>query len=560
VSKFTDQVFNVAPTFGKGLITGEPHAAMRRSWADIHLIAQRIAGSLAKAGVVHGTRVAILVGDPADIAPLVQAIWLRAGTVIILHQPTARADRAMWVGDTAAVLEMIGARIVVVGEPFAPVMMPILRERGLCVLNVKSLGNAQAIEEIGSLEEDIALLQLTSGSTGVPKAVAVTHANLKAHCAAATSEVELSPSRDVMINWLPLFHDMGFVGFMISSMWAGVEAVCVTPSDFLKQPLLWPMLITKYRGTFTAGPNFAYSLLSRRLAQAPDGEFDLSTLRVALNGAEPVDIDTISEFLDAGRRFGLQETALTAGYGMAEATAAVSFTRLREPIAVDTVDMQDLELKKLASPAAGNGSRALVRLGPPLYGTEVRVVDEALRALPARSVGEIEIRGESVAQKYVTTVGECPALGVDGWLATGDLGYLTETNEVVVCGRKKDMIIVSGRNISPTDIERVATRVDGIRPGNAVAVRLSSPGRREEFAVAVETHAYDDPAEAARIRREVSNLVYDEIGVGPRVVVVTRRGTLPKTPSGKLRRSEALALVERELDVLTEPRASSAQR
>ena len=548
MSTFTEEMFTAALTLGKGLVTGEPHAPVRHTWAEVHRTASRMAGSLARAGVRPGDPVAILAGEPVDIAPLVQAVWMRGGSATMLHQPTPRADLVVWLQDTLTVLAMIGADTVLVGEPFGPAAA-VLMENGISVHPVEALSDGSPVEPFNSAEEDIALLQLTSGSTGIPKAVAISHRNLHQtiHAMAEAAEV-VDPATEVMVNWLPLFHDMGLIGFLVAPMAVGVESVCITPTEFLKSPLLWPALITKYGGTMTAAPNFAYTVLARRLNHAADDAYDLSSLRFVLNGAEPVDYTTITTFLESARRFGLKETALIAAYGMAEATLAVSFTNPGDTISVDTVDTLAVETAARAWPSKGTDTCSFVKLGFPLPGIELRVVDEAGSTLPHRRIGEFAIRGAAVTRSYVAPGGSRPALDANGWLATGDLGYRTETGEIVVCGRKKDMIIVAGRNIFPTDIERAAGRVDGVRPGNAVAVRLTSPARRESFAVAVESHEHNNSREKRRIMNEVSRAVYTEVGVSPGLVAVVGPGTLPKTPSGKLRRSATYSIVEAALE------------
>jgi fatty-acyl-CoA synthase len=542
-------MFTAAPVLGKGIVTGEPHAPVRHTWAEVHCTASRMAGSLAKAGVGPGDSVAILAGEPVDIAPLIQAVWMRGGSVTMLHQPTPRTDLAIWVQNTLTVLAMIGAHTVLVGAPFGPAAA-VLIENGISVHAVEALSDGNPIEPYDSAEEDIALLQLTSGSTGLPKAVAISHRNLEQTIRTMAAAANVDPTTDVMVTWLPLFHDMGMIGFLVAPMQIGIEAVCVTPTEFLTSPLLWPALITKYRGTMTAAPNFAYTVLARRLHHAADDAYDLSSLRFVLNGAEPIDTTTITTFLKSAGRFGLKETALIAAYGMAEATLAVSFTYPGDSITIDTVDTHAIETAAWARPSRGKNTRSFVKLGVPLPGIEFRVVDENGSALQHRQIGEFAIRGVAVTRSYFTLDGSQNALDADGWLATGDLGYRTETGEIVVCGRKKDMIIVAGRNICPTDIERAAGRVDGVRPGNAVAVRLTSPEQRENFAVAVESHAHNNSREKRRIMNEVSKAVFAEIGVSPRLVAVTGPGTLPKTPSGKLRRSATYSIIEAELEEL----------
>lgn len=546
MSRFTQQVFVSAPASGHGLVTGEPQQPLRRSWQQIHEIARRMAGSLASAGVKPGDTVGVLVGEPASIAPVIQAIWMRGASVTMLHQPGPRSDLAAWAEDSFAVLEMIGAQVVVVGDAFARTT-PLFGAQGTTVLAAETLAEGAALAPVDCGEDDIAFLQLTSGSTGLPKAVAISHRNLYENAAAMVSASRLDPRSDVLVSWLPLYHDMGMIGFMVLPMQVGAEAVCAAPADFLRSPRLWPALISKYRGTMTAGPNFAYALLARYLRAAPDGAFDLSSLRFVLSGAEPIDHATVAAVIEAGARFGLDGKAFVAAYGMAEATLAISFSETGAGMQFDAVDQAAIELKSHATPRSDAGARHLARLGKPLPGIEIMVGDGADAGTQARVVGELKIRGDAVARYYLTQNGRQSLSGDDGWFSTGDMGYLTETGEVVVCGRLKDMIIVAGRNIFPTDIERAACRVDGVRPGNAIAVALAAAGIREEFAVVVEAADSADLESSARIKNEVSDAVYAAFGVSPRLVSVVPPRTLPKTPSGKPRRSATISIVETEL-------------
>jgi fatty-acyl-CoA synthase len=308
--------------------------------------------------------------------------------------------------------------------------------------------------------------------------------------------------------------------------------------------LLWAKLIDKYRGTMTAAPNFAYNLFAQRLRrQATPGQFDLSSLRWALSGAEQVEPADVEDLCEAGAPFGLKPEAIVPAYGMAETTVAVSFSDCGGGMLVDEVDADLMAVLRRAVPARRGRTRRLVCLGRPLQGMQVRIVDDDGGLLPARGVGVIEVRGEPVTPGYTTLAGFLPAQDQQGWYDTGDLGYLTEAGIIVVCGRVKDVIIMAGRNIYPTDIERAASRVVGVRPGCAVAVRLEPGQSRETFAVAVESKAWGEPAQVRRIEREVAHEVFAEVDVRPRNVAVLQPGMIPKTPSGKLRRAHALALV-----------------
>ncbi len=543
MSRFTDKMYYNARTSQRGMVTGEPHEPVRHTWGEVHERARRIAGGLAAAGIGLGDKIGVLAGYPVEIAPTVQGIWMRGGSLTMLHQPTPRTDLAVWAEDTMNVIGMIEAKAVVVSEPFL-VAVPVLEEKGLQVLKVGDLLAAEPIDPVETGEDDLALMQLTSGSTGSPKAVQITHRNIYSNAEAMFIGAEYDVDKDVMVSWLPCFHDMGMVGFLTIPMYFGAELVKVTPMDFLRDTLLWAKLIDKYKGTMTAAPNFAYALFAKRLRrQAKPGEYDLSTLRFALSGAEPVDPADVEDLIDAGKPFGLKASAILPAYGMAETCLAVSFSPCNAGLVVDEVDADLLAALRRAVPASKGNTRRLASLGPLLRDLEARVVDEDGNVLPERGVGVIQLRGESVTPGYITMAGFLPTQDENGWYDTGDLGYITEEQNVVVCGRVKDVIIMAGRNIYPTDIERAAGRVEGVRPGCAVAVRLDAGHSRETFAVAVESNAWQDPVEVRRIEHQVAHEVVTEVDVRPRNVVVLGPGTIPKTPSGKLRRANSVELV-----------------
>ena len=607
MSRFTEKMFRNARESKRGMVTGEPHEPVRHTWGEVHERARRIAGGLAAAGIGHGDAVGVLAGFPVEIAPTAQGVWMRGASLTMLHQPTPRTDLAVWAEDTMNVIGMIEADAVIVSEPFL-VAIPVLEEKGIKVVKIADLLAADPIDPVETGEDDLALMQLTSGSTGSPKAVQITHRNIHSNAEAMFIGAEYDVDKDVMVSWLPCFHDMGMVGFLTIPMYFGAELVKVTPMDFLRDTLLWAKLITKYKGTMTAAPNFAYALFAKRLRrqakpgeydlstlrfalsgaelvkvtpmdflrdtllwaklitkykgtmtaapnfayalfakrlrrQAKPGEYDLSTLRFALSGAEPVEPADVEDLLDAGKPFGLPESAILPAYGMAETCLAVSFSPCNAGLVVDEVDADLLAALRRAVPATKGNTKRLASLGPLLKDLEARVVDEHGDVMPARGVGVIELRGESLTPGYITMGGFLPAQDEHGWYDTGDLGYITEEGNIIVCGRVKDVIIMAGRNIYPTDIERAAGRVEGVRPGCAVAVRLDAGHSRETFAVAVESNAWQDPAEVRRIEHQVAHEVVSEVDMRPRNVVVLGPGSIPKTPSGKLRRANSVSLV-----------------
>jgi fatty-acyl-CoA synthase len=536
-------MFANAGSSRNGMTTGDPGTPVRHTWGEVHQRARRIAGGLAAAGIEHGDRVAVLAGAPVEIAPVAQGIWMRGASLTMLHQPTPRTDLMRWAQETMEVIGMIEARVVIVSDPFMPAA-PVLAERGIRVLTVDDLLSHDPIDPVATDDDDLALMQLTSGSTGFPKAVCISHANIVANAESMFVGAHFDPDTDVIVSWLPCFHDMGMTGFLTVPMLFGAELVKVTPMDFLHDILLWAKLIDKYKGTMTAAPNFAYNLLAKRLRrQATAGQFDLSSLRWALSGAEQVDPADVEDLCEAGAPFGLRPESIVPAYGMAETTVAVSFTECGVGMVVDEVDADLLAVLHRAVPATKGNTRRLVSLGQPIDGLQARIVDEDSGVLPSRAVGVIQVRGKPVTTGYITMAGFIGAQDDRGWYDTGDMGYLTEVGDIVVCGRVKDVIIMAGKNIYPTDIERAATRVSGVRPGCSVAVRLDAGLSRETFAVAVESNDYDDPAQVRRIERQVAHEVFADVDVRPRNVVVLQPGVIPKTPSGKLRRAHALSLV-----------------
>ncbi|MER7116641.1 fatty acyl-AMP ligase [Saccharomonospora azurea] len=555
MSRFVDTMVTTANAGGRerGMVTGEPREPVRRTWFEVHQRARRVAGGLVEAGLEPGGAVAVLAGAPELIAPTVQGVWLAGGSVTMLHQPTARTDLATWAEDTLRVLRMIGSSLVALGEPFDG-LAPVLDDHGIAYRSISDLLDAGPLPEpVPTGEDELALLQLTSGSTADPKAVKITHGNLYSNVTAMVQRAEFDFDTDVMVSWLPLFHDMGMVGFLTVPMTFGVELVKITPVDFLTGPLVWPELISKYRGTTTAAPNFAYAIVGRRLAKVEDDDaYDLSSLRIALNGAEPIDPTAVRTFTDAGARFGMPAECVFPAYGLAEATLAVSFAPLFTGLTIDVVEADALEADDRAvavpegDPRRGTDEvRQFAVLGRPLPGLEARIVGDGGAVRGEREVGEIQLRGEAVSPGYLTVDGPLDTRDADGWFPTGDIGYLVD-GQIVICGRKKDVIILGGRNVYPTDIERAASSVSGVRPGNAVAVRIDAGTRRERFAVVLESTVAGDADAENTVAKEVAARVRDAVDARPYAVVVLPKGSLPKTPSGKVKRA-ATATQYREL-------------
>ncbi|MDT5082001.1 MAG: fatty-acyl-CoA synthase [Mycobacterium sp.] len=543
MSVFTRELLATAASSPRHLTGGTFADPVRLSWQDVHEQAKRIGGGLAARGVGRGGSVAVLATDAADVAPLAQAAWLRGVALTMLQQPTPRTDLTVWLADTVRAIGLIKADVVVVGGQFLAALDHLSAQQ-LAVCTVESLRTAEPAEFDAETDDaDIALRQLTSGSTGVPKAVEISHGNLAASAIALHDGLDLDISTDVFASWLPLSHDMGMIAFLCLPMQLGLEVAIIPPDEFLRRPIIWAELISRHRGTITSGPNFAYSVLARVLQRRTDpGNIDLSSLRVAVNGAEPIDHHDIAEFATVGARFGMRTTAAMPGYGLAEATLVVSLGAPHDPAVIDKVSRRAVVEAHRALPICGASEhlRHVVCVGAPVTGMEVRISRDG-QALAHREIGAIELRGPTVAENYLTSAGVVPLARDDGWFDTGDLGYLDEHGRLYVCGRSKDLIVLAGSNLYPHDIERAAETVDGVRKGCVIAVRVD--GDPEGFAVLAEVHNADAEDVRLRISRAVTARVSRHVGHLPRHVLLLPAGSLPKTASGKLCRSSARELL-----------------
>lgn len=415
MSRFTDRIAKVAGDSTLGLRFGTAGNLNFASWHDIHRTAGKVAGRLAAEGVARAARVGVLAANAEDVAAVAQGIWRLGAAMTMLQQPTSQADLGEWHQGTLRALGLLGARCVVVGRPFGAVA-DALRGAGYRVVEVpETWTGADAVKEPTG-EDDVAIYQLTSGSTGDPKAVAITHRNLYADIAATVAEVRLDPDVDVTISRLPLSHDMGLIAYLLAPMFAGNAAVYIPPTEFVRSPLAWLQILTEQRATVTAAPNFAYSIVSRRLRAVGDGAYDLSALRCVVSGAEPVDPLTMYEFAQQAARFGLRVSAIGAAYGLAEATVAVSFSPVDRPLAVENVCGDELEHqgRAVTGCACGAQKKEFVLLGRPMAGIEVRISDDDRATRPARHIGEVAIRGDAVTGHYLTADGEVAAVHAYG--------------------------------------------------------------------------------------------------------------------------------------------------
>jgi fatty-acyl-CoA synthase len=505
------------------------------SWGELHEQAKGYAAALQAHGVRPGDHVALLSPTTRPLVTAIQGTWLAGATIVVLPLPMRLSSIEEFVAQTRRRIRHADASLVVADPELAAFVTPEPGDPPMVGFEELASGDAGRWVRPTDDPERLAILQFTSGSTSDPKGVMLPDRVLCANLDAVAEAAQLDPDEDVLVSWLPLYHDMGLVGLLTLPMSTGATLVLGAPQDFTAKPARWMEWVSAYGGTATAGPNFSWVLATRALERSEP--LDLSRLRVALNGAEPIDPDQVEAFVAAGRRHGLRPEAVFPAFGMAEVAIGGTFPAPLSGMVTDCVDRRVLETERYAAPTdpGAEGSRRLPLLGRPVPGLEIRIVDPDTGApLREREVGELEIRGTSVTPGYYKRPDANAELFRDGWLRTGDLAYLLD-GELVVCGRIKDVIIVGGRNLFPEDVERAIGRLEGVRAGNVIAFGVDGDRGRESLVVVAESRAGDE--ELLAVRRLVAERVRDAMGVPAKDIVLVGPGTLPKTSSGKLQRS-----------------------
>jgi 1-acyl-sn-glycerol-3-phosphate acyltransferase len=384
---------------------------------------------------------------------------------------------------------------------------------------------------------DPALIQYTSGSTGDPKGVLLSHANLLANIRAIGQALAVRPD-DVTVSWLPLYHDMGLIGKWLGSLYHGVPLVLMSPLAFLSRPSRWLAAIHAHSGTVSAAPNFAFDLCVHKIPDEDIRGLDLRSWRLAMNGSEAVSPDTMDRFIRRFTPFGFKASAMCPVYGLAEASVALTMSPIDRLARVDALVREPFERRRDVCPADATDPHALrfVSCGRPLPDHQIRIVDASGQPLVERTEGHVQFRGPSVTSSYFRNADATRAVMHDGWMDSGDLGYLAD-GELFITGRMKDIIIQAGRNICAQEVEEAAGAAAGIRKGCIAAFGMHDPTLGTERLVVVAETRERDRTRWDTLRTGVQEHVTAAIGVPPDVVVIARPGTVLKTPSGKIRRS-----------------------
>lgn len=508
--------------------------------------ALKIAGGLSALGVKSNDTIALMLPSGEDFFFAFYGI-LFCGAIPVPIYPPMRLDQIEeYINKEAKILFNAGIKVLIsfkearalnkILKPFIPTLTHITDINAL-------LKSAALIATVEVSQEDIALLQYTSGSTGNPKGVVLTHANLLANIRAYGDAVKLKPN-DVIVSWLPLYHDMGLIGAVMGSLFYGIPLVLMSPITFLMRPEKWLWAIHYRRGTLSAAPNFAYELCVQKIKDQDIIGIDLSSWRVALNGAEAIAPQTLARFTKRFSKYGFSKTTFFPAYGLAESAVALSFPPVdREPI-VDYVDQHIFEVHQKAVPASlGDRSYGFVSCGFALPGHEIRIVDDEDNPLRERQVGNLQFRGPSSMQGYYRNNEATKEVYHDGWWATGDLAYIAD-NELYITGRKKDLIIKAGRNYYPPEIEEATSLVLGVRKGCVAAFGIAEKQTGTEKLIIVVEKDPKVKINSEQIIAEITEKVTARIGIPPDEVVLVSSRVIPKTSSGKLRRFECKKMYE----------------
>ena len=534
------------------------------SYAELADGAMRVADSLRGLGVRAGDCVALMLPSGLDFFRCFFGI-LRAGAVPVPMYPPARPNQLEeHLRRQAGILRNCEAHVLITFDrvrPLARMLAGLSPALAHVTTPAQLADGARTQAGPGShggahpaRAGELALIQYTSGSTGDPKGVALSHANLLANIRAWGQAAALS-ARDVCVSWLPLYHDMGLIGTWLGSLYHGLPLILMSPLDFLARPERWLWAIHRHRGTVTAAPNFAFELCVKRLADQDLRGLDLSSWRLAANGAEPVNPDTLARFAATFAAYGLQAGALMPVYGLAECSVGLCVPPPGRGVVVDHVSRTALTREGRARPlsAAADGARGaegkgeaegdvarIVSCGPALPGHALRIVDGEGRPLPERHVGALEFRGPSATAGYYRNPQASATLFHDGWLATGDHAYLAD-GELYITGRAKEMIIRAGRNIYPYDLEQAIGELPGVRKGCVAVFGVQRDQAGEERLVVVAETRLQDEAERRQLEQRIVAAAMAQLELAPDEIVLAPPHAVLKTSSGKIRRASVRA-------------------
>ena len=524
--------------------SGAEQTVTYRALADA---ARSVACGLERWGLAVGERAAIMLPTSEDFFTAYFAILYAGGIPVPIYPPTRLSQIEDHLRRQAAILDNAGV-VILITVPEARSLALVLKVRVRSLRSVDTIAELRAPVTGGLLAPakpaDTALLQYTSGSTGDPKGVVLSHANLLANIRAMGQAMSAAPS-DVFVSWLPLYHDMGLIGAWLGSLYFAVPVVILSPLTFLARPASWLWAIHRHRGTLSGAPNFAFELCARKIDEDELRGLDLSSLRIVVNGAEPVSAKTLLRFTERFERYGFRAEALAPVYGLAESSVGLAFPPPgRRPI-VDRIQRDPFSRRGEAAAAAADDPGALefVAGGHPLPGHQIRIVDSAGRELPERREGRLQFRGPSSTSGYFGDAASTRRLFDGSWAETSDRAYIA-AGDVYLTGRIKDIIIRAGRNIYPQEVEEAIGNIDGVRKGCVAVFGSPDPATgTERIVVLAETREADRDVRG-RLRQRIHEITAELLEAAADEVVLAPPHTVLKTSSGKIRRAASRELFE----------------
>ena len=506
-------------------------------WKDIELRAAKAAGSLKSKGIKPGDTVGIILPTSIDFFDAFFGAQMLGAIPVPLYPPVRLGKLEHYFERTSAMLSSIKTEVLITNTSIRRILGQLILKytppKGIVLAS-----DLKGEEYRGQVSPDhLAMGQFSSGTTQAPKAVGLTHRQILANVDAILNQVPLDavPNHTAGgCSWLPLYHDMGLIGCIFPALSVPGKMVLIPPEVFLTKPAIWLKSISKHKSIVSPAPNFAYALCTERILDKQIEGIDLSSWKLALNGAEPVAPKHLRSFQSRFEPFGLPKSALSPVYGLAEAALAITFSDVHERFSTHFFDREALSSGKaiqIDKTTETHKTIELADVGRPLNGFAVEIRSNNNRQEDS-NVGEIWVKGPSLMSQYINDI---PSPIVDGWLNTGDLGFIFE-EKLYITGRNKDVLILRGRNHAPHDLEHAVDHIDGVRTGCSVAVsELSEDGEKLIVFIEVRT-SKEDLAELCR------KAILKATGLNPDAVILLEPGTLPRTSSGKLRRQETLRL------------------
>lgn len=508
------------------------------TYGQVYQSALRVAASLIEKGLRPAETVAIMLPTTPDFFYAFYGVLFAGAVPVPIYPPFRMHMLEAYAKTEARILRNAEVRLLIAFEEAASLskllqgFVPSLKE---VVMVPALLKQDQLSSPVLVKGDDHAFIQYTSGSTNDPKGVLLTHYNLLSNIRAYGKAIQVNDT-DVAVSWLPLYHDFGLIGSWLGSLYHGVPLILMTPFNFLNHPERWLWAIHYHRGSLTGAPNFAYELCVRKVDHGMLEGLDLSSWRVAANGAEKVYPRTLQQFAEKFERYGLKREAIMPVYGLAESTVGLAIPPLDRGFKIDTVDRKTFEEDRRAEPSSDKNTLEFAACGLPIEDHAIRIVDDAGTVLPERHVGNVQFKGPSNMKGYYNNPKATEAVLQDGWISAGDLGYMVD-GEIYITGRRKDLIIKAGRNLYPAEIEELVGHVPGVRQGCVAAFGNTDTERGTEQLIVVAETRETNHTKRAQMIDNINEVIATALDIVPDEVLLAKPRSVPKTSSGKLQRA-----------------------